>query len=231
MERLKIMIVEDEVVVAMDLEEILIEFGCEISGIAYESQKAIDIFVEKKPCLVFMDINLGEGDDGITTVEKMHEINRDIKIVYLTAFSDDATIDRATHTNPSSYLLKPFKKGDIKVALKMACGPYMENITTLQKADEDSFVLHEGYTYSPKSSKIYFEGEQIILGKNETKLLRLLVENAGEVVSFKTIDHHIWQDAYVDDNNRRNLIYRLRCKLGKTMIETVPKIGCKLKIS
>lgn len=231
MHHITVMIVEDQTVVAMDIEEILQDLECTVVGKADHSQKALEIFAKKKPRLVIMDINLGEGDDGITTAEKILEMDESTKIIYLTAFSDDETLDRAAATHPSAYIIKPFKKADVKAALRLT---FRESMLSAEAESDitksDHLILHDGYTYSAKDSKLYLYEELVILGKKETKLLRLLIDHIGEVVTLETIDTYIWEGNSVDDNNRRNLIYRLRCKLGNRLIETIPKIGCKLKI-
>ncbi|MEA5516156.1 response regulator [Nodularia sp. UHCC 0506] len=115
----KIIIVEDEAIVAKDLRNRLQKFGYVVSAIASSGQEAINKSREICPDLVLMDIRLKGHIDGI---EAAHEIHKylDIPIIYLTAYADDKTLDRAKVTEPFGYLLKPFKERELQINIEIA---------------------------------------------------------------------------------------------------------------
>ncbi len=115
----KIMIVDDEVIVAEDLKERLIDLGYEVSAVASTGSEAITKARESGPDLILMDIQLKGDMDGIEAAE---EIKRrfDISVVYLTAYSDQATLDRAKVTTPFGYLIKPFAERELHSTIEMA---------------------------------------------------------------------------------------------------------------
>ncbi len=119
MKNVKIVIVEDEAIVAKDLRNRLQKFGYIVSGIASSGQEAINKSLEFCPDLVLMDIRLKGIMDGI---EAAHEIHKylDIPIIYLTAYADDKTLDRAKVTEPFGYLLKPFKERELQINIEIA---------------------------------------------------------------------------------------------------------------
>src|ERR1700687_2116616 len=109
----RILVVEDEGVVAADLESILHHLGYEVVGIAPSGEEAVEIGEKEKPNLVLMDIRLKGEMDGIDAAEQI--IARfDIPVTYLTAYADETTLNRAKTTMPYGYILKPFQESDIR---------------------------------------------------------------------------------------------------------------------
>ena len=115
----RILIVEDERIVALDLSHTLEALGYAIAGIASHAQEAIDAAGELRPDLVLMDINLGEGADGTTAAAEI-ALRWRIPIVFLTAYSERDTLARAEATSPYGYLVKPYKLRELEATLRMA---------------------------------------------------------------------------------------------------------------
>ncbi|MFN6462999.1 MAG: response regulator [Nostoc sp. DedVER02] len=114
----KILVVEDEAIVAKDLQNRLIKFGYTVPVIASSGQEAIDKAVEISPDLVLMDIKLKGLMDGIEAAEEIHKY-LDIPVIYLTAYADDKTLERAKITEPFGYLLKPFKEKELHTNIEI----------------------------------------------------------------------------------------------------------------
>jgi len=116
----RILIVEDERVVAMDLAGTLRELGYQVAGTVSRAHEAIRQALELKPDLVLMDVRLaGEPMDGIEVARSIRR-GRDIPIVYLTAHSDADTLNRACSTAASGYVVKPFKTPELHCAIEIA---------------------------------------------------------------------------------------------------------------
>ena len=115
----RILITEDELVVALDLQSRLKNLGYEIVGLAASGDDAIVQVQDKRPDLVLMDISLSGEMDGIEASRHIRE-ECDIPVIYLTANSDHATLERAGATRPFSCLLKPFKERELKFSIDMA---------------------------------------------------------------------------------------------------------------
>lgn len=115
----RILVVDDEIVIARELQARLCGMGHEVVGIAATAQQAIDLAVAKQPDLALMDINLKGAMDGIGAAT---EIRRrcSIPIIYLTAFTDEQTLERARVTEPFGYLVKPFAEGALRANIEMA---------------------------------------------------------------------------------------------------------------
>lgn len=115
----KVLIVEDEAVIAFNLKALLENAGYSVAGIASHGEKAVKIALDIKPDLILMDISLGEGMNGIETAEIITS-KLDIPIVYLTALADDDTLQRAKVTGPFGYILKPFEEQSLYTSIEIA---------------------------------------------------------------------------------------------------------------
>lgn len=114
-----VMVVEDERIVALNLCRTLTRLGYEASTIISNGIDALRHIAEKKPDIVLMDIHI-EGDmDGIETAARIPE-NLMLPVIYLTAYSEDATLERARVTRPYGYLVKPFSERELHATITMA---------------------------------------------------------------------------------------------------------------
>ncbi len=113
------MIVEDERIVAKDMEFRLTGLHYSAIGIASSGEEAVNKAEKWRPDLALMDIKLRGDMDGIEAATIIK--NRfDVPVVYITAYADDETLERATVTEPSGYLLKPFDDRELDIAIRMA---------------------------------------------------------------------------------------------------------------
>ena len=117
--RARILIVEDEAVVALDLESELTEMGYEVCGCIDNGRDAIAEAAARRPDLVLMDIVIKGDIDGIEAAGKIAHAGR-IPVVFLTAYSDDATVARAALTAPYGYLTKPFQARELHAVIEVA---------------------------------------------------------------------------------------------------------------
>jgi len=113
------MVVEDEKITAMDLEERLQRLGYEVPAIASAGDEAIRLAEETQPDLVLMDIVLDNQSDGVRAAQEV-QARFGIPVVFLTAYSDDATWDRVKTTEPFGYLVKPVKDREMLVSIEIA---------------------------------------------------------------------------------------------------------------
>ncbi len=117
--RRRVMLVEDEGLIALDIERWLTRGGYEVVGVADNFDDAVKTFVEMRPDVVLMDIHIRGPADGIETARAINKLG-DVPILFLTAYADDATIQRAAETSPYGYLLKPFDDRALAAALAVA---------------------------------------------------------------------------------------------------------------
>lgn len=221
----KILIVEDEDLILEGIQSVLGLLGYDIVGTAQNYDDALNSVENVIPDLILMDVNLRNSKDGIQTAKKILE-KQYIPIVYLTGFSDEDTLGRAMETEPVGYIMKPFKRDDLKVNIQLAL-----NKAKLQNKDytvnKENVELGHGYSFNMNSEVLYFKDMVIKLGPREIKLLKTLITANGNVVTFKQIEYDIWSENSISDSTLRTLIYRLRAKLDNKVIETIYSCGCR----
>ena len=115
---LRILIVEDEMVIGANISLQLSKFGYEVTGIVPRGEEALVHVRENQPDIVLLDINLKGNIDGIQTAEMMQK-EHDIPVIYLTANADDAHFNRAKATHPYAFISKPYKSLDLKRAIEL----------------------------------------------------------------------------------------------------------------
>jgi DNA-binding response OmpR family regulator len=113
------LIIEDETLIAEELSERLKRFGFEVIATVESAEEGIRVATTQKPDLVLMDIRLNGGKDGIQAATEIRE-RVDVPVIYLTAYSDRVTLDRAKHTEPYGYVLKPFHERELQVTIELA---------------------------------------------------------------------------------------------------------------
>ena len=141
MNQLRIGIVEDEMIIADVLSLTLRKLGYEIAFAASNYSGAVKLINAEKPDLVLLDINLGTQKDGIDIAKYVRE-QYSMPIIFLTANSDAATIQRAKEVKPNAYLVKPFSKDHLFAAIEIAVVNH-----ALSATFEESILVKDGYSY------------------------------------------------------------------------------------
>jgi len=221
----KILVVEDEPIVAKDISSTLKKLGHNVVGWGTNETTSCALVKEHQPDVVFMDINLEEEVDGIEIAESLRYDDKHLKIIYLTAYADEKTIDRAVKTSPSGYIVKPFNRKDLEITLKIA----LKVEDTHNNAQEHLLDLGLDYYYDEVGKNLFYKEIPIALTASELKLFDICMQNRGNIVSHERIDAYIWPDKVVSESTRRGLHFRLRTKLNNQLFETVIGIGCRIK--
>ena len=146
----RILLVEDEVIVAMGIESWLVDSGYTVVAMVLSGEEAIQAAVELKPDLVLMDISLGGKIDGIAAAREIRARFIDIPIVYMTAHSDEETLQRAKITAPLGYVHKPVEPRELRSCIEVAL--YKHALDCKLKESEALYraiaLLNSDYAYS-----------------------------------------------------------------------------------
>jgi len=114
----RILIVEDEKIIALDLKRRLLDFGYEVIRVIPTGEKAIEVAEKESPDLILMDIMLKGEVDGIEAATQIRH-SLDIPVVFLTSYSDPETLERAKQAEPFGYILKPFKERELLTTIEI----------------------------------------------------------------------------------------------------------------
>ena len=220
MNKLKVLILEDNSIIALHISELLKSNGCEIIGISRSGEHAIKLASKTHVDLLIADINIDGALDGTQTAKNIQDTYKS-NVIFLTAYKDDKTLQRASLVNFIGYLLKPFREDELIALIKMI---------KAKLKPKEKIQLSDQYTYCLSNKEIYFSNEKVDLTTNEKVLLNLLISANNSIVHYETIDETIWYNEPKTTGNRRQLIHRLKHKLPDLEFVVEKNIGLKLPV-
>ncbi|MFV0562012.1 response regulator transcription factor [Malaciobacter mytili] len=221
---LTILYVEDEEIIKENITKVL-KLLCEKCISFSNAHYALEYFKKNSIDIIITDINL-PNMDGIDFVRQLRDIDEKVPIIFLTAYLETDYLLEGIRNRIIDYLNKPV---DFEVLLN-----------SLLKATKD--ILDNGrYKIKLKNSLEYdvlnkklldlTKGEYIKLTSNESKLFDLLIKNRHRVVKIDEIKDTIWQDSYeATESALKNLLNKLRNKIGKESILNISKVGYKIEV-
>lgn len=189
----RILIVEDEALIAEDLRDRLEALSYDVVGVVHRAEEVFAVVIETSPDLVLLDIKLKGSMDGITAAERLRSL-REVPFVYVTSFADRTTLDRATRTHPFGYLTKPFDERSLAATLQTALSRHRAEAQVKSAKDWLGSILQsigDAVVVTDASGQITFlnrSGETMTkwplaqaLGRKFTDVFRL-VSSDGEPV-------------------------------------------------
>jgi PAS domain S-box-containing protein len=190
----KVLIVEDEGVVALSLQAVLNKMGYMTVGIAITGKEAISMATDLHPDVILMDIHIKGDMDGIQATEKINEFSN-IPVIFLTAYADDDTVSRALKTRSYSYLVKPYNPRELYSNIEFAIyrrwlkdrvGTHRENLELLlTKLTDTGFIIDiKGVILYANPAAEMLTGWKIedLINHNIFELLNLGVSQIGDGV-------------------------------------------------
>ena len=137
MEKAKVLIVEDDAIIAMDLESRMKQLGYGVTAIVGYGEQAIEKAKEKTPDVVLMDIILKGEIDGIETAEEIRN-QFGIPVIFITGYADKERLERAKLTYPFGFIIKPFNDKDLEITIEMAL--YVAKVDAERKQAEKELL-------------------------------------------------------------------------------------------
>ncbi|BAU15510.1 response regulator receiver modulated PAS/PAC sensor-containing diguanylate cyclase [Leptolyngbya sp. NIES-3755] len=190
----KILVVEDESVVAWHVQEALQTLGHEVIAIATNARQAIQIATHQRPDLVLMDICLQGKNDGVSAGEYLY-LKLNLPVVYLTAHADEYTLKRATETSPFGYVVKPFQEAVLQSTIQVALRRHQMEVaikdtqqwyaTTLVSIGDATIATDvDGFITFMNPAAEFFTGwtQEQALGEFAGRVLDLIDEETGAAI-------------------------------------------------
>ena len=222
---MKILIVEDEVIAASYLKQIVTQSGYDVVGTVGTGKGAIELTKSKKPDLILMDIMLKDNISGVDAAVNICYSNPKVMIVFLTAYTELSMIETAKEANTVGYFVKPYNKEEIIANLHIIASKH----TPSPCVNDDNIVLAKEYKFNTKLKQLFLHTQEITLTEKELDLIALLCKNKHCVLSFEEIMEEIW-DKETPHQTLRSLIYRIRQKTHLEFITSVSKRGYKISL-
>lgn len=183
MKKLKIGIVEDEMIIASVIQDCLKKLNYEVVEPVISFNDAIEMLYTEQPDMVLIDIRISGNKDGIELAEYIRE-NYSIPFIYLTANSDKETLTRAKKTNPNAYLLKPFTQSDLYTAIEIGLNNF-EMQKTMNSKVQTSIVIKDGYDL------INISFSEIVFLSSADNYVKFYLKNGKSILSRSTISEMI----------------------------------------
>ncbi len=142
MSKMKILIVEDEIVIADNIARILENLGYEVLEPAINYSEALETVEEELPDLCILDIQLAGSKDGVDLAWKLKE-DYDLPFIFLTSNADPRTVERAKKLKPPAYLVKPFNRDDLYTSIEMALYNHQSAEPTTEKPDAEQIRIKD----------------------------------------------------------------------------------------
>ncbi len=219
LKELKVLLVEDEDSLANLLKSAIGDnFGS--FTIANNGKDGIEKFIDISPDLIITDIMMPIMT-GLEMAKELKEINPNIYIIILSAFSDKDKLLNAIDVGVIKYFIKPFDPDELL--------EYIISISPLLGSDFISLV--DKFKFNIKTGGLYQHGELISLSKKEKEFLYLTVKNNPDICSDNYLKNLLWKDEDVSDERLRTFIKRFRIKTSKKLIQNIKGQGYQIVLA
>jgi PAS domain S-box-containing protein len=215
----KILVVEDEFIVAEDLRALLHRLGYDVTDICATGEAVVEAVLSNAPDLILMDIKLEGPQDGVQTALQLRTMC-DIPVIYVTALTDDDTLDRAKITEPFGYIIKPFEEREIHSSIEITL--YKHAMDRKLRARDAWYrralcSLHEGVITSDAAGRVTFlnaQAEELTgwnaeeaVGRSLSDVLTVIDDSTSERVD-SLLERVLHDSVILGDANHRMLISR-----------------------
>ena len=201
----RILIVEDDEVIARSIQKLMGDWGWEACCVE-DFSKVLDTFASYNPHLVILDIAL-PACNGFYWCMEIRKISRG-PVVFLSSASDNMNIVIAMNMGGDDFIAKPFDRNVLAAKIQAILR------RTYDFAANTELIAHKGAVLNTADATLTYEGQRIDLTKNDYKILKMLLENKGKTVSRDALMTRLWEtDCFVDENTLTVNITRLRKKL------------------
>ncbi len=180
MSNISILIIEDEGVVAHDIAHRVKKLGYDVAGIKHDGVDAIHYLSIHSPDLILCDINLNGDKDGVDVAEYVYERNK-IPVIFVTALSDRATLERAKKTLPYGYIIKPIDNHDLLTAIELALYKHSVSLEKLAITPERINKV----TTAVLTEREFEMLTDMVSGLNNTQI------SQKRFISYATVKYHI----------------------------------------
>lgn len=195
---------------------------------AKDGEEAYNLYIKYKPEIVILDINMPKIN-GLSLARKIKDLNKDVKIIMLTALDDKKQLLDAIKIQVSGYLVKPVRTIEFESMLLKI------NKQLLKKENKNNILnLQNGIIWDRGKQILFRNKERIKLTKKEHLLISLLCSNENKIFETDMILNSVWEDAITNEYDTkalRALISRIKQKLDTQIFESIYNVGYKIKMS
>lgn len=223
MQRIQVLIVEDEPIPAAYLKKIIEEDEVFIVVDTCASAEEVEQILKMSHIdIIMMDIMIKGKMSGAELALRIHHQYREILIIFMTAYSDKEMINYAVESEAFGYLLKPYRPSEISALLQLAKAKV--SIPEPDKKSKKRLNLINGYYYDLNKERLCHGKEEVPLSSAELSIIRILSKNHPLVVD----KNAILEEMGISELSLRSLIYRIRKQTSKELIQSIKRFGYKI---
>lgn len=213
-----VLFAEDDTITRTQMSEILEMLFAKVY-VAEDGEEAYRIYEEELPDIIVTDIKMPKKD-GLNLIKRVRQNNYNIPIVLMTSFAEQELLLDAANLSIDGYLVKPVELEKLTFTICRAVQRIHKN--------EGLIVLGINLFYNSATKELYHKGSVVTLGTKEQELLLLLINNRHKTVTKDEIGKELWPLDPICDSAIKNIVLRLRKKLGLDIIVSVRGIGYRL---
>lgn len=184
---------------------------------AADGNEAFSLYSEKKPDILIADIKM-PYIDGLQLIKKIRNVDKDIRILMTTAYTDEQYTLQAIELDISRYLVKPVMLENLKGALYKC-------VREIEDRNPEQICFENGLVYNIPLKNITSVKGEVALTNIESRILEILIENRGRIVRYEKFETEIWRNEYMSKETLRSHIKFLRKKVGNDSIKSAKGLG------
>ncbi len=219
---MKILILEDEAMLALSMQEFLEDSGYEVTCFSH-SEEAYNAVYERVYDLLLLDVKVLGEKNGFEMLEMLRKEGVNIPAIFITSLTQIDDLSRGYESGACDYIRKPFDLAELKLRVEQVVKTHC-----FATVDERISLPYE-YSYDVKNMKLSFKEEEITLAKTEAKILELLIKQRGNVVSYEMFWEEVWGE-WIDPTNIRVQVGGLRKKLKHDFIKNIRGVGYSIDL-
>jgi len=218
LKKLTVLFIEDDDVIRNQTQDVLKIFFANVLT-AQNGLEGIGMLEDKTPDIILSDIKMPVMD-GLTFTKKVRDSNNQIPIILLSSYSDQQMLFKAANSGIDGFVLKPIELDNLLETF--------DRVLQRKVPTRKYYTFSDGLTYNILTEELYKNGELLELGKKEKNMLKLFIQNFDKTLTKEEIIATIWEMEAVTDSALKNLLSRLRGKIGFDIIVSVKGSGWRL---
>jgi len=214
---MRILILEDETILAISMQEFLEDSGYEVTHVK-DSDKAFDLIYQQPFELLLFDVKVIGERNGFELLRDLRALNITTPAIFITSLKDIEDLTQGYACGGCDYIRKPFDLAELKLRVEQVIKIHCFN------SSEEIIELPYNYRYNTKKMQLNLKEETIVLSKTESKILELLIRKRGSVVSYEMFWEEVWGE-WINPTNIRVQVGNLRKKLKMDFIKNIRGVG------
>ncbi len=219
---MKILILEDETILAISMQEFLEDSGYEVIHFV-NAQNAFDAIYDGTFDLLLLDVKVSGSMNGFELLSTLREHKITTPAIFITSLNNIEDLTQGYKCGCCDYIRKPFDLAELKLRVEQVIQ------TQCFQSIDDTIKLPLAYTYDTKKMELLLKGKRVTLSRRETSILELLIKHRGSVVSYEMFWEEVWGE-WIDPTNIRVQVGTLRRKLQKNFIKNIRGLGYSIDI-